>query len=161
MWCEAGTVVIGGARVGRPGPLTETITITITGPNTQIMQAPDAIARRDGRLPATARGPGRWRLGKREWQDVRRAARMLSESGAVYAAEMHGIKIFFRWDVAHQTKVETKAGTPAKEPSAGGSAAKAQRNSPQTPRKPNARQRRSAERLKERPSTRAGRWIAE
>ena len=30
MWCEAGTVVIGGARVGRPGPLTETITITIT-----------------------------------------------------------------------------------------------------------------------------------
>ena len=65
------------------------------------MQAPvEADARRAG-PPAARRQTSRIRLGKREWQDIRRGARTLTlgDVGTLRAVEIHGVKIFFGWAV--------------------------------------------------------------
>ena len=50
--------------------------------------------------------PSRKWLGKREWQDVRRAC-TLGANGNFYAAELHGVKLLFRWEKAHASPVES------------------------------------------------------
>ena len=39
-------------------------------------------------------------LGKREWHDIHRAC-TLSANGNLYAAEIHGVKLLFRWERPH------------------------------------------------------------
>ena len=114
------------------------------------MQADGAHARRAG-TPAAVHGSGRTRLDKRAWRDVRRATRTLNADGNLYAAEVHGIKIFFRWPLAHQPAVEASAEKEKEKTGKAGneSAANAQRSTQHSPRTPNSRQRRSAKRLQE------------
>ena len=114
------------------------------------MQAADAHARRAG-TPAAAHASGRTRLDKRAWRDVRRASRTLNADGNLYAAEVHGIKIFFRWPKAHQPAVETNAGKEKERASEAGDGrtANAQRPTQKQTRPPNSRQRRSAKRQQE------------
>ena len=113
------------------------------------MQA-GTYARRVGGQAAPS-GTSRGRLGKREWQDVRRAARTLNTEGTLYAVEVHGIKIFFRWAVPHGPPVEANGGAAATQPSeaADTSTASARTSRPQPSRPMNSRQRRSAQRLQE------------
>ena len=54
----------------------------------------DGTARR-GAQPGAPSGPSRPRLGKRQWQEIRRAQR-LGDEGGLYAVEIHGVKLFFR-----------------------------------------------------------------
>ena len=114
------------------------------------MQAADAHARRAG-TPAAAHASGRTRLDKRAWRDVRRASRTLNADGNLYAAEVHGIKIFFRWPKAHQPVVEANAGKEKVKTSEAGNerTANAQRSTQKPLRPPNSRQRRSAKRQQE------------
>ena len=114
------------------------------------MQAADTHARRAG-TPAAAHASGRTRLDKRAWRDVRRASRTLNADGNLYAAEVHGIKIFFRWPKAHQPAVETNAGKEKERASEAGDGrtANAQRPTQKQTRPPNSRQRRSAKRQQE------------
>ena len=74
---------------------------------------------------------------------------MLGEAGTLYAAEIHGIKIYFRWPAfSQQPALETSAKATARTTGVprDASAAKAQSESTQQPRTPNARKRRSAKR---------------
>ena len=113
------------------------------------MQAPvEADARRAG-PPAARRQPNRIRLGKREWQDIRRGARTLGDVGTLRAVEIHGVKIFFGWAVSHQTPLEASGDATAAEPEVAQVAAKSQRQGPQQLRPPNARRRRSAKRMQD------------
>ena len=114
------------------------------------MQAADAHARRAG-TPAAAHASGRTRLDKRAWRDVRRASRTLNADGNLYAAEVHGIKLFFRWPKAHQPTLETSGGKEKEKTGKAGSerTADAQRSTQRPLRPPNSRQRRSANRQQE------------
>ena len=73
---------------------------------------------------------------------------MLGDAGTLYAAEIHGIKIYFRWPHSQQPALETstKAAARTTDTPRDASVAKAQCESPQQPRTPNARKRRSAKR---------------
>ena len=101
-----------------------------------------------GAPPVPSKAGRQW-LDKRAWQEVRRAARTLGDAGTLYAVEIHGIKIYFRWAVAYEPPLDTRGGTRATTPKVthNHSAEKAQDNGTPQPRKPNARQRRSANRL--------------
>ena len=92
--------------------------------------ATETDARRAGR-PTAMGGPGRPRLGKRAWRDVRRAARTLGIEGNLYAAEINGVKLFFRWPVAHNPPVEIKGGTAATTPKQAADARRTRAQQPQ------------------------------
>lgn len=112
--------------------------------------AADTDASRAGAATAP-RGSGRVRLGRRAWQEVRRGARTLGEAGTLYAAEIHGVKLYFRWAEAHRTPGEPSGGKANSKPSKAKAvrAADAQSSRPQPAKPQNSRQRRSATRLQE------------
>ena len=87
-------------------------------------------------------------LGKREWHDIRRAC-TLGASGSLYAAEIHGVKLLFRWERPHASPVESngeeRSSTSERRPHA--RPARAQAEAKPAAREPNSRKRRSALRL--------------
>ena len=105
---------------------------------------------RDVHAPERHEALGRKRLSKRDWQDVRRACN-LGASGELYATEIHGVKLFFRWQGPHSSPVETSGGQTSKPTGKPTQrrAAKARSEATRTSKKPNSRQRRSAQRLLE------------
>ena len=94
--------------------------------------------------------PSRKWLGKREWQDVRRAC-TLGANGNLYAAELHGVKLLFRWEKAHASPVESNGEkrTSTSERQTHGRPASAPRRSKPAAEELNSRKRRSAHRLLE------------
>ena len=114
------------------------------------MRAAHTTARRVGPAAARDEDPKRWRLGKKAWQDIRRA-RELGDDPSLHAVEIHGVRLTFRWTGAHQPSQETSGGRAAKKASEAGSAgfASAQNTASKQTRPPNARQRRSAKRQTE------------
>ena len=89
---------------------------TSNGQSTKM--AAEASARRAG-LATAAHWPSRARLGRRAWQEISRGARTLGRTGTLYAAEIHGVKVFFRRAESQQTPVETsvvgrRAASPAR-----------------------------------------------
>ena len=52
--------------------------------------------------------PGRVRLGKQQWRDIRRASK-LGAAGGLYSVELHGVKLTFRFQDAHQVPAQAKA----------------------------------------------------
>ena len=110
-----------------------------------------------GARAGTPSEPSRPRLGKRHWQDIRRA-RALGDDRRLYAVELHGVKMFYRWTVPHDSPLESKGGTagsptrtPAKERSAN-----ARSEPTAAPKKLNHRQRRSTARLLDYMRTKTG-----
>ena len=112
------------------------------------MRATDTAARRAEPAAARDENPRRWRLGKREWKDIRHA-RKLGDDSSLHAVEIHGVRLTFRWALAQQTTLETSGTKAASAPgtAADERTASAQSARPQPPRPANARERRSAERL--------------
>ena len=107
--------------------------------------------------PSMPSEPSRRRLDKRAWRDIRRA-RALGDDGCLYAVELHGVKMFYRWTVPHDSPLESKGGTagsptrtPAKERSTN-----ARSEPTAAPKKPNHRQRRSTARLLDYMRTKTG-----
>jgi hypothetical protein len=87
-------------------------------------------------------------LGKREWHDIRRAC-TLSASGSLYAAEIHGVKLLFRWERPHASPVESNGEerSSTTERRSHARPARAQVEAKPAAREPNSRKRRSALRL--------------
>ena len=56
-------------------------------------------ARRGEQTAGTQSAPGRLRLGKREWQDIRRACK-LGVDGELHAVDLHGVRLTFRFQRA-------------------------------------------------------------
>ena len=56
-------------------------------------------ARRGEQTAGTQSAPGRPRLGKREWQDIRRACK-LGVDGELHAVDLHGVRLTFRFQRA-------------------------------------------------------------
>ena len=107
----------------------------------------DSSARR-GAHTDTPGAPSRIRLGKQQWQDIRRACRLGDESG-LHSVELHGVRVTFRFQKTCQGPAQDKAvPRPAQAGrTTGGSSANAQR-SPTPPARPqdNQRPRRKASR---------------
>ena len=113
------------------------------------MQAVQGSASRGVRAGGQHEPSRKW-LSKREWQDVRRAC-TLSANGNLYAAELHGVKLLFRWERAHTSPVESNGEerTSTTERRTRGRSASAPRRSKPAAKEPNSRKRRSAQRLLE------------
>ena len=63
---------------------------------------------RRGAQAGTPSTPGRARLGKQQWKDIRRACK-LGADGGVYSVELHGVKITFRFQKAHSAPAQDMA----------------------------------------------------
>ena len=100
----------------------------------------DSSARR-GAHTDTPGAPSRIRLGKQQWQDIRRACRLGDESG-LHSVELHGVRVTFRFQKTCQGPAQDKAvPRPAQAGrTTGGSSANAQR-SPTPPARPQDNQR--------------------
>ena len=111
------------------------------------MQAAHSSATRGARA-GTPSEPNRLRLGKQQWQDIRRA-RTLGAEGELYGVEIHGVKLLFRWkrthgvEPSHDNKSCGEAPAKARE-----ARSRSAQSLPVRTEKPmNHRQRRSAQRL--------------
>ena len=96
------------------------------------------------------REPERSRLDKRAWKDIRRA-RALGDDGSLYAVEVHGVKIFFRWTktLSEQCPQDTTPCGRAPAKARDVSNRDAQPLPVRKSKPPNSRQRRSAKRLQD------------
>jgi hypothetical protein len=94
-----------------------------------------------GAQAGTPSAPGRTRLGKQHWQDIRRA-RKLGADGGLHSVDLHGVRLTFRFQSAYCGPAQHMATPRAAQEgqAAGGSAAKAQRP-PTTPPRPSDVQR--------------------
>jgi len=68
----------------------------------------DDSARCGVQAAGTHSAPGRTRLGKWEWRDIRRA-RKLGADGELHAVELHGVRLTFRFQKAHSGPAQDKA----------------------------------------------------
>ena len=107
----------------------------------KIRMSDDGRSARRGVQASTPNVPGRIRLGKQQWQDIRRACK-LGATGGLYSVELHGVKVTFKFQHAYNEPGQNKA-TP-RTAQAGhavdGSTANAQ-CSPSTPLRPSDAQR--------------------
>ena len=96
-------------------------------------------ASRGAQAAGTPSAPGRTRLGRQHWQDIRRACK-LGADGGLYSVELHGVKITFRstktqcWPEQNMAKPSAAQGGQA----AGRSTATAQRPPTTSPRSQDA-----------------------
>jgi hypothetical protein len=67
-------------------------------------------ARRGVQTAGTQSAPGRTRLGKREWQDIRRACK-LGIDGELHAVDLHGVRLTFRCQRACSGPAQDMAST--------------------------------------------------
>ena len=63
---------------------------------------------RRGVQASTPNVPGRIRLGKQQWQDIRRACK-LGATGGLYSVELHGVKVTFKFQHAYNEPGQNKA----------------------------------------------------
>ena len=68
----------------------------------------DGSARRGAQAAGTPTAPGRMRLGKQQWKDIRRAGK-LGADGELYSVELHGVKLTFRFQGARAGPAQTMA----------------------------------------------------
>ena len=61
-----------------------------------------------GAQAGTPRAPGRTRLGKQQWRDIRRVCKLGAEGG-LYSVEIHGVKLTFRYQQACERPGQSKA----------------------------------------------------